>query len=210
MKSEDQKEIKLENDQNIGLSVDKSRRSFSKKSLVAPVIMTLANRSAWGANACVGSGFGSYSIAATKPSHSPLVPISGWKQPKNGLPVLRDGWYELPGSWPAGYNPVHKSSPDPDPADPGKIYTSPIGAWIGKNTTAEVLAVYPSSVVFVTQLGPGYTGYDPTLTIFDALNAGGDLAYELAGFLNVAQTPSIPFPLLGAGDYVLFYSNCVS
>jgi hypothetical protein len=210
MKSEDQKEIKLENDQNIGLSVDKSRRSFSKKGLVAPVIMTLANRSAWGANACVGSGFGSYSIAVTKPSHSALVPISGWKQPKNGLPVARDGWYELPGSWPAGFSPVHKLPTAPNPAEPEKIYTSPIGAWSSEKTIAEVLVFYPSTVVFVTQLGTGYTAFDPTLTIYDALNAGGNLAYELAGFLNAAQTPSTPFPLLGPGDYVLFYSNCVS
>lgn len=48
MKSENKKETIVEYDQNTAQSVDKSRRSFSKAGIVAPVIMTLTSKVALG------------------------------------------------------------------------------------------------------------------------------------------------------------------
>lgn len=65
-------------------SVNKSRRSFSKWGVAAPVIMTLANRSAWAeTNTCTPSGFqsaraGIASHTTTRSNPNWLSPI-GWK-----------------------------------------------------------------------------------------------------------------------------------
>jgi hypothetical protein len=207
---ENNQQVKSDDNQEHSTKVDNSRRSFAKKSAaIAPVIMTLANRSAWGAgaNACVGTAFGSYSTAVAKPSHSSYQAISGWRQPKRAMPLDRDGWFEAPNDWPSGFKPVHLSG--------SNAYTSPIGAWALTKTKRQVIGnsqgIYPANsgvIVFVYQLGGLYSSFDNTVTIYDALGAGGNLAYELAGFINQASTPSIPFPPLGPSDYSTFYANC--
>lgn len=65
-------------------TVDKSRRSFSKKGVIAPVIMTLANRSAWGGEFCVAnqSATGILSFAAGLNSLTTVTPITDWKTPQ--------------------------------------------------------------------------------------------------------------------------------
>jgi len=69
MNLNDQKETSAAEHLDSERSVDKSRRSFSKKGLIAPVIMTLANRSAWGArevDLCTQSGFTSFTAASSQ------------------------------------------------------------------------------------------------------------------------------------------------
>lgn len=61
MRLESQKEKKINSKLNHALKQpSQSRRSFAKAGFVAPVILSLPNRSAWGANVrCTASGFGS-------------------------------------------------------------------------------------------------------------------------------------------------------
>jgi hypothetical protein len=58
---ENNQQVKSDENQQANRKVDNSRRSFAKKSAaIAPIVLTLANRSAWaGTNICQ-SGFASY------------------------------------------------------------------------------------------------------------------------------------------------------
>jgi len=71
MSLENNQPVKSDENQEHSAKVDNSRRSFAKKSAaIAPVILTLANRSAWGGtNICSQSGFASYNNVGFIESH---------------------------------------------------------------------------------------------------------------------------------------------
>jgi hypothetical protein len=213
---ENNQQVKSDENQEHSAKVDNSRRSFAKKSAaIAPVIMTLANRSAWGAgisNACVGSGlaFQSYITAKDKGialSHHVKTQVSGWLKPRQSLPsgTAALGWYETI-SWPNGYLPYHFI----EIQDGDEWYAPSTGGgnW-NQNSNARVKRnELPAGKIFVSDVS--ISGYATTLTLFDALN-GSDitLAYDIAAVLNQANTPSVAFPtLLTDDDYARFYAEC--
>ncbi len=82
MSLENNQPVKSDKNQQADRKVDNSRRSFAKKSAaIAPVIMTLANRSAWGGtNVCSNSGWNSFHDAGNRiASHAAIVKNTNWK-----------------------------------------------------------------------------------------------------------------------------------
>lgn len=98
MSAKSNKIVKLGESQNANQAVDTSRRSFAKVGVVAPVIMTLASRSALGA-VCTTSGFVSATPATASGARNIVASCGG----------LSPGAYATPdsgaGGWPAGYTP---------------------------------------------------------------------------------------------------------
>jgi len=81
--------IKPNQSQNENHAVDKSKRSFAKAGVLAPVIMTLASRSALGAQVCTPSGFVSATTTTVSGSNHNVVSCGGvspgaYKTPYNG------------------------------------------------------------------------------------------------------------------------------
>ena len=213
MSLENNQQVKSDENQQANRKVDNSRRSFAKRSAaIAPVIMTLANRSAWGAgisNACVGSGlaFQSYITATDKGialSHHVKTQVSGWLKPKQSLPGGSAlGWYEtIP--WPNGYLPYHYL----ESTGVNQWYAPSIGNGNWDSGAKTKRGDLPKGIIFVNQLNIGV--YPDTLTLFDALNGSNiTLAYDIAAILNQANTPSVAFPtLLTDYDYARFYAEC--
>lgn len=90
MSLENNQPVKSDDNQEHSTKVDNSRRSFAKKSAaIAPVIMTLANRSAWGAGSqiCAANqsliGIQSYQVNANISHYGTLIPNTLWKNPGN-------------------------------------------------------------------------------------------------------------------------------
>lgn len=205
-----------------GAELNKSRRSFAKGGLIAPVMMTLANRSAWGANACIGSGFQSYAAAAKNGqalSHAALDKSSAgtgnWQTPQ--------AWYDSYASWNTGsFFPVRAGTSLGGSARIYEVYSVASGAtspsWHGKTSTkkynlSDVNGLASSANWRIYQL---FGGSDTVTTIYDALSkySGTDgqklLAYQVATKMNDMLYP-LPYPpqLISLDDYMRFYSNCV-
>lgn len=197
-------------------NVNNSRRSFSKKGLVAVPLLTLANRSAW-ANYCVASGFQSFAIAARlgkNLSHGTFTPPSGsgWKNAAGWLSQVTPA----PGTaWPNSYIPTRINPTN----NSGKyqILNVLTGVWSGNylSTDSAVAKGFVSSLV---------TGSSDSRTIYTVLlaNSAGDkiLLYQIAtAFNKLISTPAIPFPNLtgevfningvAMTDYEIFYSSCI-
>lgn len=221
MKNEDKTQIMLDESPVVAQSIDESRRSFSKRGLIAPVILTLANRSAWGANACIGSGFQSYAAAKADGrviSHAAVNSDTntGWKKPRQSLPATSsDGWYEAIKDWPAQLIPVRKNGSKRE----YEVFID--GQW-KKLTTTDGKEVYYTfdqvrstfrAIGFVDQLIQGSKNFN---TIYDVL--GGTfgrelLAYQVASEINKSyvDNSSTPFPVLVTlDDFRLFYRECVN
>jgi hypothetical protein len=214
---ENNQPVKSDDNQEHSTKVDNSRRSFAKKSAtIAPVILTLANRSAW-ANSCVFSGFQSFAIAAKlgkNLSHGAFTPPSGsgWK---NSI-----GWFSQVNTfpsvgWPNGYiatriNPGNSS---------GKyqILNLSTGFWEGNYSATD------SSIAkgFVNSLLPGSSDNRTIYTVL-LTNSSIDkiLLYKIASEFNkMISTSAIPFPNLtgeifningqNISDYEIFYSSCI-
>jgi hypothetical protein len=197
---ENNQPVKSDDNQEHSTKVDNSRRSFAKKSAaIAPVIMTLANRSAWGANACTGSVFNSFAAAET--SHAAYQAVSAWRQPSSGMPISTSklGWYESISEWPSTYAAATKQAADQ--------FKSSL--WSGNKSRSTIESEYPGIKFFVDQLGK-FTSTPPSdLTIYDALK-NSSWAYIVAAVLNQAKTPGIPFPkLVTDAELIKFYSNCI-
>lgn len=212
MNLKDQKEEVSPESQKSGRNIDNSRRSFSKKGLIAPVIMTLANRSAWGANACLATGFQSYAAAVANGqvlSHAApdLTATVGWKSPRSGAPQgSSDGWADDGNlsSWPSGIIPLRRKAGN---AVRFQRWDSNSNSWINSDnfTITEARAL---GTGFVNQLlGIGSS----TRTIYDAmLTDTTTLAYDCATAINMTIKP-IELPVFASvADYELFYTNCVS
>jgi hypothetical protein len=81
---ENNEQVKSDDNQEHSAKVDNSRRSFAKRSAaIAPVIMTLANRSAWAGEFCSvnQSVTGLVSNAPALNSHTVVTPNSNWRTP---------------------------------------------------------------------------------------------------------------------------------
>lgn len=92
MSSESNKAVKPGDSQNAQQKVDRSRRSFTKVgAAVVPVMMTLANRSAWGAGSqlCDANqslaGIQSYQAVANQSHYASNVANIHWKTPQQWL-----------------------------------------------------------------------------------------------------------------------------
>ncbi len=99
MSLENNEQVKSDDNQEHSAKVDNSRRSFAKKSAaIAPVIMTLANRSAWGGtNVCSNSGWNSFHAAGNRiASHPAIVKNNQWKSYT---------YWATATSWPGSFNP---------------------------------------------------------------------------------------------------------
>lgn len=97
MNLENNQPVKSDENQEHSTKVDNSRRSFAKKSAaIAPVILTLANRSAWGGEFCVVTqsvtGVASYTPLS---SHTKATRNSNWVTP-SGWKSWRDS--QAPGT----------------------------------------------------------------------------------------------------------------
>ena len=202
-----------ENQQDNG-NINSSRRSFAKTSAaVAPVIMTLVNRSAWGANACIGSGFQSYSTAVKNgQTHSHAAP-----NPDGTSPYAN---WKTPAEW-GGVN-GHQSWPYQDGENPRvvpvrlKTGTNRFERWTASGWAENRLVTYARnnwSIAFLDQLLG--SSYPTRVTIYDQLQSSNSnlLAYQIATEMNLLIYPvSVPTPNFAAftlDDFVLFYSNCL-
>ncbi len=79
MKTEDNQVVKSNNNQVVGKTVDQTRRSISKAGILAPIAMTLANKTALGASYnCTPSGAQSGNASSHDTSPCPVrgVPLS--------------------------------------------------------------------------------------------------------------------------------------
>lgn len=145
-----------------------TRRRFTRAGLAAPVILTLANRPAFGA-ICTVSGFTSYS--PNNPSGVRHV-VSGcggyspgaWKKPDAGNgDGSRSQWIA------AGYHP----NPRPDTSDPaGTTFDAVFGTSSGYGTLHDVLKNRPGSLEFhavAALLNAGYMGSTYGLTTADVI-----------------------------------------
>ena len=215
MKNEEKTQIKTIGSPDAVHSVDESRRSFSKKGLIAPVIMTLANRSAWGANACVGSGFQSYSDAVQNNrtlSHAAanpdgISPYANWKTPSD--------WGGADGhqSWPYQSNAPKRLVPVKRKDNPNRferwgLNQQGVANWAGNATLSNAKSNW--AIAFLDQL----LGITSNVTIYSQLQSSTTdlLAYQIATEMNLlvypvnVQTPD--FRLFDLPDFELFYSNC--
>ena len=200
MSNQEKIQIKTAENPDVIHSVDESRRSFSKKGLIAPVILTLANRSAWGGtNMCTQSGFASYQDQGKVVSHAAHVGNNGWKSPSDWAGV--DPWPSNSGLVRANYrnNADNFSS----------------SSWIGRKTLAEVLAYEAANnVIILRDTFKGITNNVTNVTLWEVLNNNttNKFDYEIATVLNNAISP-VPSYFLGdnvpLADFQDFYSNCV-
>jgi hypothetical protein len=220
MKNEEKTQIKTSGSPDAVHSVDESRRSFSKKGLIAPVIMTLANRSAWGANACVGSGFQSYSAAVKNgqtlshaaPNPDGSSPYADWKTPAE--------WGEdsdsARSSWPYRLNRTPRVVPvRTNPSNSSRFQrwgnTQNGLTWTGNLTLSNARTNWDKA--FLDQLLG--SGYSTTMTIYQQLqsNTSDLLAYQIATAMNLLIYPvSVPTPnftVFTLEEFVLFYNNCL-
>lgn len=202
MSAENNKAVKSDESQNPKQTVDTSRRSFAKASAVfAPVMMTLANRSAWGGtNICTESGWNSYQGQNGNVSHAAHVKNAAWKKPSDTSTML--GWHETT-SWPSAFGIATDSG--------GGAYTSSL--WTDTKDFSGVQGYESTNhvVLLVATLFP-IDYVSSTLTLFDALVGGNLLSYRVATVLNNAMSP-VPSYFMGTAatleQYQDFYLNCV-
>jgi hypothetical protein len=200
MKNEEKTQIKTSGSPDIVHSVDESRRSFSKKGLIAPVIMTLANRSAWGGtNMCTQSGFASYQDQGKFVSHAAHEGNNGWKSPSGWAGV--DPWPSNSGLVRANYR------------NNSNNFSS--SSWSGRKTLAEVLEYETiNKVIILRDTFNGISANVTNVTLWEVLNNNvtNKLDYEIATVLNNAVSP-VPSYFLGdnvpLADFEEFYINCV-
>jgi hypothetical protein len=196
--------------QDANLKVDNSRRSFAKKSAaIAPVIMTLANRSAWaGTNMCTQSGFHSFNVQGAIHSHIEHIPNPKWKYPAD---------WAKESNWPVGFGIATKVIV-PDPKDPNKtvVRFESTSLWPGEQYTRVKVEQYELTHSVIILANPVFISTNPNLTLFDALdrpNSQPDnklLAYKIATALNDAVY-ALPteFAPQTQEDFDTFYGNCV-
>ena len=204
MKSKNNQQITVSDSQKSAEQVNKSRRSFAKVgAIVAPVIMTLANRSAWATDTCSQSGFTSFSNANHAVSNVANVKNTNWKTPS--------AWSTV-GTWPTGFGKATYSTSST------KFMS---GLWSGNKTLDEVklfetgnnVKVLASSVISSVLSSS-------TVTLVAALTDTGNqlLAYQVATVLNNAVVvggvqQKVPAYFLSGqatlAEFQTFYSNCV-
>ncbi len=190
MKSENKKETIVEYDQNTAQSVDKSRRSFSKRGLIAPVMLTLANRSAWGGtNMCTQSGFTSFQAGVSAGAAS-NVKNDDWKTPV--------AWASAT-TWPDGFGRATKTNNNKFTSDD----------WRGSKSLTQVQSL---SKVYLVK--PTFsTSANAYLTLLAALNGNDLLAYQIATVFNNTISPVPDYFLttnVSLTEYQEFYNNCVA
>jgi len=149
--------------ENEHVDVDKTKRKFSKAGVVAPIILTLANRPAWG-NAqtkCAISGFDSLAIEGNK--------VSGITFDTNescGALLSDTAWTSDSGrvSWPINYIPAHVTNSS---AGKYEVYTPSGTATYNNQNQFDTAFPIPPSMIYVYQIFNSHP--DPSETIYDAL-----------------------------------------
>jgi len=149
--------------ENEHVDVDKTKRKFSKAGVVAPIILTLANRPAWG-NAqtkCAISGFDSLAIEGNK--------VSGITLDTNescGALLSDTAWTSVSGrvSWPTNYIPAHVINSS---AGKYEVYTSSGTVTYNNQNQFDAAFLIPPSMIYVYQIFNDHP--DRSETIYDAL-----------------------------------------
>lgn len=208
MSSESNKVVKPDESQNSQQTVDQSRRSFAKVSAaVVPVMMTLANRSAWGGtNICTQSGFASFTNQNGRVSHSANHPNPLWKTPVNWAGTS---------AWPAGFGRAtyteheHHKDSEHDKEQERKFKSD---LWSGGQDLAWVQE-WEKTHVFVLAKSVFPAVADANLTLLAALREDELLAYRVATALNNAVA-AVPVYFLTdqatLADFEAFYSSCIT
>jgi len=141
------------------VDVDKTKRKFSKAGLAVPVLMTLANRPAWGnANTqCQVSGFNSLAVVGNK--------VSGVTYDPNESCGARFDWAtnENRKNWPIPCIAVDKRK-DADKVIFYRVFSS--GANVDYPSLVDVATANPGSVFKVSDIFPSFSG---DKTIYDAI-----------------------------------------
>jgi len=162
MNNSEQKLEKQSDELGSQVDVDKTKRKFSKAGMAVPVLMTLANRPAWGnANTqCQVSGFNSLAVGGNK--------VSGVIYKSDESCGARFDWAANGNrnNWPMSYIAVDKKNNKTTTnivtytvysSDPKVVYLS----------LAEVETANPGSTFRVKDIFPSYPDADKT--IYDAL-----------------------------------------
>lgn len=184
--------------------VDSSRRSFAKiGAVVAPIIMTLTNRSAWATDTCSQSGFTSFSNANHAVSNVANVKNTNWKTPTT---------WSTAGTWPTGYGKATYT---------GSSNKFSSGLWSGNKTLTEVKTFETANniKVLASSVISGVSSLS-TVTLLAALTDSSNqlLAYQVATVLNNAVVvggvqQTVPSYFLSGqatlAEFTTFYSNCV-
>jgi len=162
-KNKEQESVDSVTDNQTG--VDKSKRKFSKAGMAAPVIMTLANRPAWGASGrsmCAISGFDS--LGALDPADISGVPVA---LNENCGTHLSPGHWQGSGwkhEWPTGYMAANLIS-DGEFAGQYEVYS---GGHQGPKRETYTYPMLPSgSIYFVKEV---FTESSSSATLFDEVN----------------------------------------
>jgi hypothetical protein len=189
--------------------IDHSKRKLSQVGgLVVPVVLTLANRPAWGMNKCTPSGFDSAQAGIA--SATTFAGDTHWLTPAQWATTNAT----TSPAWPSGYGKLHLS----DPISPVKYSEVDINYWPGtsaKMKTAVNSALGTKKWLF-SSLVSSYS--NPDLTIYDALSTPW-AKYIVASFFNgtIAALPYDIHEAISAGPnsswwndfFDSFYNNCV-
>jgi hypothetical protein len=181
---------------------NKSRRTFTKSgAIVAPVILSLANRSALANNMCSVSGYISYHAAGAIQSHTNNQPNVGWLTPITS--VSKQGWYEST-TWPSGFGRCSMNGTS------SSYYSTTL--WSGAKTFSQVQTFETQNkmtLLLADLFSSLYSGNAATL--LDALAHNDLTAYRIASALNNAVSP-MPSYLLSSActlqEYQTFYAAC--
>jgi len=172
--------------------VDKSKRKFSKAGVVAPILITLANRPAWGnANSqCQISGFNSLAVIGNQ--------VSGVTYNPNESCGARFDWATNSnrGTWPSPYIAVETVTS----GSVYRVYNG--GAQADYQSLGLVEAANLGKSYKVSDIFSSFT--DPTVTIYDILRSNTNTASQqflsdmlslyfsnIAGVFTVVSTTQI-------------------
>lgn len=185
--------------------IDRSKRSFAKVGVITPVILTLANRSAWGANACIGSGFQSFSTALT---NGRVLSHAATDKTTHSTWMLPSSWSGALSSWPSGIVPAKVAGTSAETLY--ETWDATTNSWTGSDSESTLRG--DGNKYFVDQL---LGGAQASKTIYEALNETNSLvAYQVATELNIEAFGlgnGAPLPiLLTLQDYELFYAECTT
>lgn len=213
--------------------IDRSKRKITQRGMAVPAILTLASRSAWGANMCTPSGFDSINAAGALASNAGMPTANpNWRTPSQWRDVTPASFSKTECNFALGEDRCTESvkSTSGNTIVCGVAYVHYIGPtsnkkdyqevagfdlWSGgSNKTYEFVTTdicCSGLIIFVNQLlGFGST----TQTIYDTLALEDLTAYQLANKLNNCASPEwlIPDAIMNStslSDIQQFYASCV-
>jgi len=200
VENKEQEHIDGQTDSHV--DVDKSKRKFSKAGLAAPVIMTLANRPAWGAverSMCAISGFNS--LGALDPADISGVPVALLEN--CGVHLSPGHWQaeSWKHEWPEGYKAAFLRN--------DQKYDVYSGGHQGPKREVYTYEMLPTgSIYFVNEV---FTASSSTATLFDEVNqhtSTDQYLRHMIGLFLAAKDGGLN--VLTAGQIVSIYNDTLS